>query len=100
MIQTLCYACNKPIEIYDKISREERCPHCGADLHCCYNCYFFDEKAYNECHEPIAERVVDKDRSNFCSYFRVSEGPQTLKASKLEADEAKRKLEALFPKKS
>jgi hypothetical protein len=24
---------------------------------------------YNECREPSAERVVDKEKANFCDYF-------------------------------
>ncbi len=37
------------------------------------NCRFYDETAYNECSEPSAERVVDKEKSNFCDYFSPPE---------------------------
>ena len=60
-----------------KIGRREVCPGCGADLRCCLNCAFHDPGAYNQCREPQAERVLDKDRGNFCDWFRfrgASEG--------------------------
>jgi hypothetical protein len=37
-------------------------------------CKFYSPKVYNECHESNAERVVDKEKSNFCSYFTLSPG--------------------------
>jgi hypothetical protein len=91
-----CFSCKKEIEIGDRVGRAETCPHCGADLHCCLNCGFYDPKAYNECREPQAERVLEKDRSNFCDYFQMA--PRT-DAAVDKAAEAKRKLEELFKKK-
>jgi hypothetical protein len=37
-------------------------------------CKFFDSRVYNECTEPNAERVVDKEKANFCDYFTLSAG--------------------------
>jgi hypothetical protein len=31
--------------------------------------HFHDARAYNQCAEPQAERVVDKAHANFCDYF-------------------------------
>lgn len=45
---------------------------CRSDLHCCRNCSFYDEKAYNNCREPQADRVLEKDRSNFCDFFEFA----------------------------
>lgn len=78
------------------IGRKERCPFCDNDLRCCLNCRFYDKQVYNQCRESQAERVLDKDRSNFCEYFvfreagsePVPEGKQT----------ARDKLETLFKK--
>lgn len=36
----------------------------------CLNCHFYQPSAHWECHETIPERVAEKDRSNFCDYFR------------------------------
>lgn len=38
-------------------------------MRCCLNCRFHDIASYNDCAEPSAERVLEKDRANFCDYF-------------------------------
>jgi hypothetical protein len=35
-------------------------------------CIFYDSKAYNECRETSADRVQDKEKANFCDYFKIS----------------------------
>lgn len=67
---SVCYRCNNVIDAV-RIGRTDTCPVCDADLHCCRNCRHFDEGAYNQCREPQAERVIDKDRSNFCDFFSL-----------------------------
>jgi protein-tyrosine-phosphatase len=34
-------------------------------------CQFFDKAAYNECREPMANRILEKETANFCDYFKV-----------------------------
>ncbi len=92
-----CYSCKKELDIDAKVGRSESCPFCGKDLHVCYNCLFYSPSAYNACHEPQAERVVDKDRSNFCDYFTFSNSVSVEKTGDEEKD-AKEKLESLFKK--
>lgn len=65
-----CYSCGfLNVDKKEKLSRHAVCEKCMTDLHCCFNCKFYDSTAYNECHEPNAERVLDKQKSNFCDYF-------------------------------
>lgn len=91
-----CHACGATSEVPAPVSRRESCSRCGAELHCCLNCTFHDRSAYNECREPTAERVVDKDRSNFCDYF----APTVVAATKAATGVgATTDLERLFAKK-
>ena len=92
----LCHACGAKNETGERVGRRDTCVKCNADLHVCLNCGFYDFKAYNECREPQADRVLEKDRSNFCDYF--SAGGSGSKGMKQE-DDAKKKLENLFKKK-
>jgi hypothetical protein len=39
-------------------------------------CTFYDPKVYNECRESNADRIVDKEKANFCDYFNLSDGSQ------------------------
>jgi hypothetical protein len=90
-----CFFCKKEIKAREKIGRRDTCPHCGRDLKCCKQCKFYDVHAYNECREVSAERVVDKERSNFCDYF-VPRG--ATRRNMNPSEEAKQALEALFKK--
>ncbi len=74
--ELLCYKCTKNLSLSanSKISRQEECPHCYANLHCCKMCHFYDSTAYNECKEPMANRVLDKEKANFCDFFKLGTG--------------------------
>lgn len=91
----VCHKCRKEIADDFFVGRQSQCPSCGADLHCCLNCFFYEPGAYNDCREPQAERVLDKDRSNFCDFFSFKGGA---KSSGPAASDAKDKLENLFKK--
>lgn len=93
----ICRKCRNELEITGTVGRRETCPHCGADLRVCLNCRLHDPGAYNQCHEPQAERVVDKDRSNFCEYF-VFGDTSVGNTTNDRAPDAKSKLESLFKK--
>jgi hypothetical protein len=77
--------------------RGDECPNCGADIKVCLNCRFFSPGSYNDCTEPQAERVVDKDKANYCEYFEFK-GSGGAKGAKGAADDEDPlgKLEDLF----
>jgi hypothetical protein len=91
----VCHKCKKEIVEDLFVGRQALCPSCGADLHCCLNCSFYEAGAYNDCREPQAERVLDKTRSNFCDFFRFKDSANSCGASD---SNPKDKLEALFKK--
>ena len=80
------------------IGRRDACPHCDADLRCCLNCSFYDPLASNECREPNTERVLEKNRSNFCDHFEMRTNLRIGEENKTA--DAKNKLEELFKKSS
>lgn len=84
-----CWACGHRLIAYD-YQREGICAECNKQTHVCRNCRFYQPGRPNDCHEPVAEPVQDKQRANFCDYFEPSErafvapaDPDSLKA---EAD--------------
>jgi hypothetical protein len=93
----ICQKCKKEIAEDFFVGRQVQCPSCGADLHCCVNCSFYDIGSYNDCREPQAERVLDKSRSNFCDFFNFK---QTTKTPVAADSDTKDNLEALFKKSS
>ncbi len=66
-----CWSCGNHLET-SLYQREGECPQCRKQTHVCRNCRFFAPGRANDCEEPIAEPVKDKDRANFCDYFEPS----------------------------
>jgi hypothetical protein len=75
--------------------RSDSCDKCGFSLRSCRACKHYDPKAYNSCREPSAERVVEKEKANFCDWFKFSPGFSQNSPSK---EELLAKANALFKK--
>ena len=71
-MEIFCYQCFKKLEQEDFVPRNQECPYCYSAIHSCRMCKFYDKSCYNECREPSAERVTDKEKANFCDYFKLS----------------------------
>ncbi len=86
--EIFCYNCKKAIpdvDPADRIKRRQECDYCQSSLRCCLMCVFYEKSYYNECREPMADRIVDKERPNFCDFYRIRSGES------ISADEAKQK---------
>ena len=91
-----CWRCGAQLtEDQLPVRRAELCMACNADLHVCKMCGFFNPSVANACEEIIATAVSNKERSNYCEYFKPS-----LRAYKGGADgaaaRARNELEQLF----
>jgi hypothetical protein len=91
-----CWRCGASLkELSPPIERRDECPACHAQLHVCKFCEFYDTRVANQCREPIADVVKDKERANFCGYFKPS--PKAyLPADASSTNQAKADLDALF----
>jgi hypothetical protein len=91
-----CFACSTAVALASgqRVGFRDACEACGADLHVCRNCSHHEPSAYNECREPNAERVGDRERANRCDYFLPGERSSAGSA----ADRSKAQLDALFRK--
>ena len=77
------------------LSRTDECHQCHADLHVCKLCEFYDASVSNSCREPIANEVKNKERANFCDYFKIK--PSAFVPGDLaKRDAARAALDALF----
>ncbi|HUA36447.1 MAG TPA: hypothetical protein VMA09_22770 [Candidatus Binataceae bacterium] len=91
-----CFHCGRAIEVKERGGFRDECPQCDRPLHVCRNCGFYEPGLNNDCRETQAERVVEKDRANFCEYFIPS---GAARAQAPGANAARTNLEALFKKK-
>ena len=91
-----CYRCGESLAALSlPLSRQDECPGCGNYLHVCKMCVYFDPRVPRQCREDGADEVREKDRLNFCDWFKPSEtafDPDR----KAGEDEARAALEALF----
>jgi hypothetical protein len=68
----LAYDARELTEDLLPVRRAELCVSCNADLHVCKMCGFFNPSVANACEETIATAVSNKERSNYCEYFKPS----------------------------
>ena len=92
-----CWHCGRAIDVIERVGFRDECEGCGRALHVCRNCNFYDPSYNNACRETQAERVVDKERFNFCEYFAPGSG-KGAGAGAPSKSAAQAKLEALFKK--
>ena len=91
-----CWYCGAGLTAAE-YGRQETCQKCRRDTKVCKNCEFYDLKSNNQCHEPQADRQVEKERSNFCDYFKPRLGSKGVGGPTVDA--AKAAAEALFKQK-
>ena len=94
----LCFHCGRLLETKERVGFRDRCPACDRPVHACLNCEFYDRAYNNQCRETQAERIVDKDRANFCDFFAPRQGALAKSVGGLP--EARAKLDELFKRKS
>ena len=75
-MEVTCYNCQTKITLdtRETIARNEECPNCYASIRSCRMCSFYDTTTYNECRETSADRILEKEKSNFCDYYQLGNG--------------------------
>jgi hypothetical protein len=88
----VCWHCGHALADVD-YTREGECPGCRRQTHVCRNCRFYAPGRANDCLEPVAEPVTDKQRANFCDYFEPDSNTYQARA---DADALKAEADKLF----
>ncbi len=88
-----CAKCGRLQEesAFSKISFRAECTGCGASLHSCVHCKYYQVGLPNDCKVPGTERVIDKEASNFCEEFAPTSEKKAIQESP-----SKKKFEDLF----
>lgn len=89
-----CAVCGTQ-QAFGEIPREEACTHCGADLHTCTHCTFFDPSVHRECRKEETELVTSKAKRNTCPAFAPRVTQEVARESE-RAPDAKSAFDALF----
>jgi hypothetical protein len=64
-----CYNCATTLS--SDIDWKGRCPKCGAALHCCKQCSYFEPSTRFQCLKPVPVRIAAKDQANECELFKA-----------------------------
>ena len=93
-----CWKCGESVQLSSggRVSSRDTCPRCNADLHSCRNCTFYDPGKNNQCSEPQAEWVRDKEAANYCDYYRPNPALTRGSRATSPAENAKKKFDSLF----
>jgi len=93
-----CWKCGAALasDLPLPLARLAECQACRAELHVCRMCEFFDPAVASQCREPVAEPVSDKQRANFCGWFRIRSRAGVASRDPDPAVESRRQLESLF----
>ena len=73
-VELACYECSVKCTSESKFGFRDECDSCGADIHCCLNCEFYETSSYNQCRETSADSITDKEKANFCDFFQPGSG--------------------------
>lgn len=80
-----------------KVFRSTECPGCKRDVRVCRNCRHYAPGSHWDCRESISDEVVDKERANFCDWFKLADSGPTGKTKEAERENQARKgFAALF----
>ena len=92
----VCWKCGASLDALSlPLRRLEVCPECDSELHVCRMCRFYDPNISDQCTEDGAEEVREKERANFCDYYKPRHGAYQVRDTS-GAHAAKHKLNALF----
>lgn len=91
-----CFRCGTALDALTlPLSRQDQCPNCARYLHVCRMCESYDPHVARQCREDDAEEVMDKEKPNFCDWFKPAAGRFDHSNASV-ASQAQQQLESLF----
>ena len=94
-----CRACGEKRRDLDEIGNDSSCAKCGAPLHACRQCTYFDTAARFQCTQPIPVRIPSKTAANTCTFYSPARSFDLTGARATETpDDARSAFDKLFKK--
>jgi hypothetical protein len=75
-----CWQCGTDLKAED-FGRETNCLVCGKPTRVCRNCCWYAPGRGDDCAEPAADRVMEKERANYCEFFQPTLEPRSSQPS-------------------
>lgn len=91
-----CWKCGADLKSVPRpFSRFAECPGCKTELHVCRMCRHYDLRYVGQCNHDFADKVLQKEKANFCSHFKPS--PRAFVGGAApEKEKAQQELQSLF----
>ena len=67
-----CWKCGTEYKLPGGPGRMECCSRCNSDLKVCLNCISYDARIAQQCRDPRAEPVAEKNMANYCEFFEMA----------------------------
>ncbi|MDH3872342.1 MAG: hypothetical protein OEU44_09015 [Gammaproteobacteria bacterium] len=94
----VCWRCGAAVKPDQRpINRLEQCRGCQADLHVCRLCRSWNPRMTGYCDHDHAEPPLERERANFCQYYKPRPGAFTPGEQDVDRD-ARKELDSLFEK--
>jgi hypothetical protein len=94
----VCWRCGAAVKPDQRpINRLEQCRRCQADLHVCRLCRSWNPRMTGYCDHDHAEPPLERERANFCQYFKPRPGAFTPGEQNAGSD-TRKELDSLFEK--
>ncbi len=91
-----CWQCGTPVvDEPMPLSTYAACRTCRALLHVCRLCQFDNSTWRSDCNEPRAESVSDREKANFCDWFKPQIGLSATERFD-QPDDEREQLASLF----
>ena len=90
-----CARCGARQTLSEEVATTATCAGCGADLHTCTNCRYFDTGAPNECRAEIVARISKKATRNDCEPFAPKAAKEAA-TDEAKPTDAKSEFDSLF----
>jgi hypothetical protein len=91
-----CWKCGADLKSVPRpFSRFAECPGCKVDLHVCRMCRHYDRRYVGQCNHDFADKVLEKEKSNFCGHFKPSDSAYE-GGGEPEKEKAQQQLDSLF----
>jgi len=95
-----CKSCGEKRRDLEDIRFDSTCTRCGADLHACVQCAYFDTSARFECTQLIPARIPSKKVRNTCTFYSPAKSFDLTgsRATTATPDDARAAFDRLFKK--
>ena len=89
-----CSRCGTSWSGYGQPRPREVCEGCGAYMHTCLNCHYFDREQTHSCTLPKTDFIGGRDILNYCEEFRILDTMRRARENRVSR--AKQTWESLF----